>query len=355
MLKRDDDPRYTQATIPPLILAGLMDYAHGKGFSPERWLVGTGLTPEQLQQSQTLVSFRQASTVVRRALRELPNDALGLLYGSREGVVSFGMLGFAMMSCRNLGEAFEIGIQYHQASGSLMDVVAEVMPTEVALRVYERFPEPELLPFFCEEVFSSSLALVRSILGHSTAPKRIELSYPPPPYEAVYRRLFNCPVHFNSDANRLVLDAALLDKPLATYSPASFSIALAACRQLIEPLTVAQPDLIASIESLLRDNARQRLSMAEVARRLNLTERTLRRNLAEAHDSFSAIRDRVLEKRARILLGDSRLTITAISEELGFSDLREFRRAFQRWTGLSPMSVRRQSAGLSTDHTPLKS
>jgi len=178
------------------------------------------------------------------------------------------------------------------------------------------------------------------MLGRDTVPRRVELSYPPPSYAAVYRRLFNCPVHFNSDANRLVFDAALLYKPLPTHSPVSFSAALAACRQSLEPVSALQ-DVIASVEGLLRESLRQRLSMAEVASRLNITERTLRRHLADAGQNFSSIRDRILEQRARSLLNESLLPVAVIGAELGFSDLRDFRRAFRRWTGMAPMSLRR--------------
>ena len=341
MLNFQDDPRFTAVTIPPFVLTGLLDYVHAENSESENWLKGTGLTLEQFQQPDTLVSFRQITTVIRRILKALPpDDAVGLQLGSRGGLVSFGMLGFAMMSSRNLQEALEVGIKYHQASGSLMDVSAEISSAEVTLRIYERFPDPELLPFLCEELFASSTAILRAMLGHSTSPRRVELKYPEPIYGAAYRRLFNCPVYFNSDANRLVFDAVLLDQPLLTYSPASLSGALAACRQLLEPTEPIQQDIVAAVENLLRNNLRQRLSMAEVANQLNVTERTLRRHLLDAGESFSRIRDRVLEKRARILLFDSSMPVTAISEELGYSDLREFRRAFQRWTGMAPVRLR---------------
>ncbi|WP_286395926.1 helix-turn-helix domain-containing protein [Acinetobacter towneri] len=34
--------------------------------------------------------------------------------------------------------------------------------------------------------------------------------------------------------------------------------------------------------------------------------------------------------------------MTEISQQLGFSELREFRRAFKRWTGLSPSLYKSQ-------------
>lgn len=343
-----NDPRLTEAVIPTLVLAGLVDYARACGVAPEAWFAGTGLSVALVQQSETLVSFRQAATLIRRALRSLPADGVGLQLGSREGLVSFGMLGFAMMSSRTFLEAAETGIRHHQACGSLMDVSMGFSATEATLQVYERFPDAELLPFLCEELFSSSLAMTRAMLGHDVFPLRVDLSYPPPTYAAAYRRLFNCPVHFNCDANRMVLDAVLLNKPLPTHSPVSLSAALDVCRKRIQPSVLLQ-DVIVSVEGLLRENFRQRLSMAQIASRLNVTERTLRRHLLDAGQNFSAIRDRVLEQQARSLLNESLLPIATIATELGFSDLRDFRRAFRRWTGMAPMSMRRSQAGVESE------
>ncbi|MDP1540348.1 MAG: AraC family transcriptional regulator [Moraxellaceae bacterium] len=337
-----DDPRFTEAVIPTFVIAGLVDHAYSRGLEPEAWFAGQGLAVAQIQQSEALISFRQATTIIRRALRTLPTEPLGLHVGSREALTSFGMLGFAILSSQNVREAFATGLEFHLASGSLVDVEAEITATEVTLQLHERFPDTELLPFLCEEVFASSVAIMRMMLGNNTSPLRIELSYPQPAYGAAYQRLFKCPVRFNSSANRMVFSSALMDFPLTTRSAASHAAALAACRKLITPSVTTQ-DVINSVENLLRNHLRQRPTMTDIADWLNTTERTLRRQLTDVGQSFSNIRDRVLEQQARLLLSNSRLSISNIAEELGFSDPRDFRRAFRRWTGISPSRLRQNA------------
>ena len=339
MLKNKEHTEYTQATIPPLVIAGVMDYANKNHMSPQRWLRGTGLTLHQLDLPDTLISFRQASVIIRRALREFSNSALGLHLGYQTGLVSFGMLGLTILSCRNIREAFEIGVNYHQAGGSLLNVIAEITDTEASLKLEERFFEPDILPFLCEEVFSSCFALSKMLNPTGTFLRRIELSYQPPIYAQEYSQFFNCSVYFNCTANKLVFDTEFLELPIPTYSPSSFSTTLAACHQIIQTVNIKN-DLVVSIQRILLENLPNRLSMVEVANRLNLTERTLRRNLTNAHESFSSIRDRVLEKQTRLLLANPSLTLTSISAQLGFNDLRDFRRAFQRWTGMTPTNFR---------------
>lgn len=77
-------------------------------------------------------------------------------------------------------------------------------------------------------------------------------------------------------------------------------------------------------------------SQAAVAQRAGMSVATLRRRLqAEGLPSFRELRDRVLNETARSLL-ERRLSPFEVAEQLGFSDLRSFSRAFRRWNGMTP-------------------
>jgi AraC-like DNA-binding protein len=73
---------------------------------------------------------------------------------------------------------------------------------------------------------------------------------------------------------------------------------------------------------------------------LHLSERTLRRHLAAAGRVFREIHDQLRTERALELLSAGALSVAEIGSEIGFSDAREFRRAFKRWTGTPPAAMR---------------
>ena len=338
------DPRYTAAETPPNILVHLTQLALARGQRCDTWFAGSGLSREQLNDPTLRVSYRQAHSVIRRALQATGETGLGLAVGRSETLGSFGLLGLAMMTSATFGDAMQVGITHHRVSGSLLDVsFEEVGPHEVALAVWPRFNDAPLLPFLCEELFASALAIARELLGQGFRPSRLEVTYAQPPHVNAYADYFQCELVFGARYNRIVLDVRWLAQPLPAHNPLTAQQALALCMQQHDA-SGAQQEIVASVERLLRSHLRQQPRLPDVARMLNMSERSLRRRLAEGGRIFREIHDRVRAERALELLHGGALSVAEIGQEIGFSDPREFRRAFKRWTGMPPRSARQQAA-----------
>jgi AraC-like DNA-binding protein len=72
-----------------------------------------------------------------------------------------------------------------------------------------------------------------------------------------------------------------------------------------------------------------------------MTDRTLRRRLADEGTSFSTLCRHVKFRLATQRLQESDDTIEQIASIAGFSDPANFRRAFIRWTRMTPTQFRR--------------
>ena len=79
-----------------------------------------------------------------------------------------------------------------------------------------------------------------------------------------------------------------------------------------------------------------------VARRLAVSSRTLQRRLRSEGTSFKAVVDDTRESLARHYLRRTQMTATEIAYLLGFDEATSFFRAFQRWTGTTPETLRQQ-------------
>lgn len=335
------DPRYLMADISPNVAVHLVERAKRCGLPYENWFVGLMLSRAQLDDPSLRISYRQARTLTRRALAALNEPQLGLRIGRNETLGSFGVLGLAMMTSRTFGEAMRVGIDNHRVCGSLLDVDFITLDAHtVAVQARPRFGEIELLPFLCEELFASSLAIVRELVGPQLIPIRLELSYPAPAYAAEYADVFRCEVRFGAQHNRVLVDARWLDHPLPGYNPLTARQSLALCSHQ-RGRQAPMDEIVSSVERVLRLRMHEHPRLPEVARELNLSERSLRRRLAESGRIFREIHDHVRTERALELLQTGHLSVAAIGNELGFSDPREFRRAFKRWTGVPPQEARR--------------
>jgi len=340
MNKRISDHHLTAANISTNILCCLADLADEQGVGCRGWFVGLGLDRAQINDASVRISYRQARLVLRRALRSLPGAGIGLDVGLRQSIGNFGVLGLAMLTARSFGDALAISMEHHRITGSLVDLELEATDEgQVAIAVRERHPDADLLPFLCEELFSSSLLLCRTLVGPEFRPRLIELSYAAPAHAARYAEVFQSEVRFDAPANRAIIDAQWLQQELPTHNRISAQQALALCQAQSASIQSSN-ELADVVTRMLRKRLAQNPRLVDIASSLNLTERTLRRQLAAAGSGFKQLHDRVRSEQATALLRSAGPTIAEIGSAVGFRDVREFRRAFKRWTGVPPRALR---------------
>ena len=143
---------------------------------------------------------------------------------------------------------------------------------------------------------------------------------------------FGCP------DSGVALGRALLDTPM----PAGDERMLATIEPLAEAALharagVAPPaSLAARVAARVASTIPEGTDIADVARGLHMSARTLQRRLEEEGTRFTEVLDGVRLDLARRALADPRATLTAVAFRLGFADLATFSRAFKRWTGKPP-------------------
>jgi AraC-like DNA-binding protein len=335
-----EDPRISAAVLPTNILCGLVQLAEARGLDASGWFVGQSLGPSDVCDPSARVSYRQALGIIRRAMQALGDANLGLVLGRRQDIGNFGLLGLAMKTSRNFCEAITLGITHQRATGALLELSIQDQADEVALYARAPLPDPQVLPFLCEEMFASVFAVARELAGPGLKPRRVELAYAQPAYVHEYRELFGCPLEFNRPHNCLVIESHWLNLPFPTYNPVTARQALSALVRELDSTRGMQSETAAAVERQLRQRVSQNPRLLDVADLLYRSERTLRRQLAEEGASFTRIHDRVRCERALELLRDPRLTVAQVGSQVGFGDVREFRRAFKRWTGRTPTDLR---------------
>jgi AraC-like DNA-binding protein len=337
------------ANIKSGIVASLVTRADELGVPCEPWFSGLRLQRSDFS-GETLVylSYRQACEIILRALRTLPGHGHGLVLGARQDVGHFGLVGLAMLTAPDFGEAIRLGIHYAPITSAMMELSLDALsldaagPDTIAVTARLRTSEPEIEPFLCEELFSSCLMLCRGLLGTAFRPLYVELAYPAPPHAADYAAAFDCDVIFDGTANRVLIERAWLATPMPAHNAESARQVLALCRKEM-PSEQPSDEIVAAVERLLKLQLADAPRLVDIAAELHLTERTLRRHLSAAGTTYKTIHDRLRNESAQALLRDEALSIAQVGAEVGFRDAREFRRAFKRWTGHAPRELRRRN------------
>jgi AraC-like DNA-binding protein len=190
--------------------------------------------------------------------------------------------------------------------------------------------------------FLLGLSRIGSLLVDSTADaSEIEFAFPEPPYFARLAPTLANRVRFSQPANRIVFDAAVLDRQIVLADASAFRLAVERCQRDLDALGAAD-HVVSRTRSMLPRTDNGFHSIRQVASEMGVSVRTLKRHLAARGTTFSTLLRELREERATLLLR-SDLSIKEIASKLGYADQAGFTRAFRRWWGTSPRAFRRQA------------
>jgi AraC-like DNA-binding protein len=171
-------------------------------------------------------------------------------------------------------------------------------------------------------------------------PQAISFRHEAPDDLRLHRKLFGPHLHFNSDRNALLLDDAMLARPLHGGVPHARSLIRTVLRQDEDPGDAGVSLRVEGIVRTLLPFAP--CTIREVSRAMGLSPRTLQERLQHEDKRFKDIKDAVRADLALKYLQHSQMSATQIADTLGYADLTSFSRSFRRWHGRTARAQRRE-------------
>jgi AraC-like DNA-binding protein len=150
-------------------------------------------------------------------------------------------------------------------------------------------------------------------------------------------------MEFEQEHNQIYFPGHWLSQRIRTGDSATNVLFTEQCEELLKDMSAAQTTS-AAVRRLLLYSAGNFLKITEVADRLHITERTLRRNLAAEATDYRSILDEVRNTLAKNYLAKTSLNVGEIADLLSYNETSNFHRAFQRWNSITPMDYRRLAA-----------
>lgn len=209
--------------------------------------------------------------------------------------------------------------------------------------IIDRRANPNDFPELTESAFARMICTGRQFLGDKQMLKAVHVTHAEPPYRAEYDRIFRAPVFFRSERNALLADDSWMALTPPSPSRPVLEVLKAHSEALLERLDRSK-SMAARVELLLAPLLPGGgATMGVVASQLGLSRPSLFRKLRAEGVTFEEILDGLRRKLAlRYLSGDD-LSVKETAFRLGFSEPASFSRAFKRWTGESPLAVRRKN------------
>lgn len=331
------------------VLQGIIGGAVARGVDAQTLLAAASLSPEQLLDLDARLPPATADRLWHHAARLSGDELLGVHVAEGFSPAELGGLGYAVRSSATVGESYRRVARY---LGLLVAVGGLSLQEEGPLtRIQRSMPRDEPRPCrHAQECLLMSLLLIgRRGTGDAFLPRRVRFAHPAPLAARELLAAFGGPIDFDQPVDELVLETRQLALPLRESEP---GLAAVLDRHLDEqarvlPAGVTRLDRVRSV--LLAELRGGEPNVADVARRLSMSSRSLQRYLQQEGTTLQEVLRQLREDLARRHLAEQRESIAEIAFVLGFSDVSTFHRAFKRWTGQTPLAYRAQSRRATAD------
>lgn len=304
-----------------------------------------GLTAAAVDDGQVRVPLRDFFLLLDLASQQTHDPHFGLHVYERFDFADLGLLGFAVLSSKDVGAALRVLIRYGAIfqDGDEGQLLLERNYAHMWYRV--NAPDLPLSRHDCDMSTAFTLFFLRKVLDPDWRPVAVQLQHPEPEPELLgeYQRVFGCPLSFGAATNQLTLSRRALDAPIRSSDKRLFDI-IERNLLLLQEQTRLECSLAQKVEAAIV----QSLSMGpprleQIARMLNLSASTLQSQLLARSLKFNELLDKARYELATRLLATTNRSLAEITYLLGYSDESAFNRAFRRWMGRTPNEYRRSA------------
>lgn len=329
------------------VLAQMFLYLDSLQVNIDAFLLSLDIEPETVRSPDAYIPVETYLRIQDGAAEYMDDPYFGLHMGEFAQPGSWSILGYLMMNCKTLSEAFEKAGRYQRIIGNMITGRMELGLGKVRVVYFTPPHAPQMSRHCFDSTFSSSVRLARTLSGLPLNPLEVTFIYPEPESRAEYERIFNCPLRFGHQDNSMTLDLRMGSLPVRMANPALLEYFEQYAQNFIAQMVVEpRRDMErngaitqAVTKIILAHLDDESLTIEKVAREMAVSVRTLQKRLEAEGVVFSDllrdIRQRLAEKYLR-----ENYSVEQITYLLGFSEPSVFRKSFKKWLGVTPREYR---------------
>lgn len=341
LITNDDNAMSQRNEFSISYAAILIDAAVEYGADRQTLINSVGLQEESLANPDMSIPEAQFLQLNAKAKALSARPELSLHFGEKLTLTSHGVFGYAIMSCRNMAQAIDILAKYYRLL--LHESVLNISSNEhcINLEYIDSNTTIEDRISNTEVFFSGFLSAIRHLLHFDVIDADVYCNYPAPNYAKRYSEILNCRVHFNNSVNKIVLPISILDAKPEYANPVMLKMFEQQCDEMLARMQRSE-GLHNDVREYLIAAKQQFPSLEQCANQFHMSSRTFRRRLEQENVSYQTVLDEVRQQLSETYLRNPAISVSHTADLIGFHDVSNFRRAFIRWTGMSPSAYKKQ-------------
>lgn len=334
-------------TVSATVLAQMFLYLESLRVDIDAFLRSLEIDPETVRSPDAYIPVETYLCIQDGAAEYVNDPYFGLHMGEFAGPGSWSILGYLMMNCKTLNEAFEKAGRYQRIIGNMITARMEMGLGKVRAIFFTPPHAPQMSRHCFDSTFSSTMRLARTLSGLPINPRKVTFIYPEPESRAECERIFDCPVHFGQKDNSMTLDMRLGNLPVRMANPSLLEHFEHYARDFLAHMERKDATTQAVTKIILARLDDESLSIKKVAREMAVSVRTLQNHLEAEGVVFSDLLRDIRHRLAQQYLREH-YSVEQITYLLGFSEPSVFRKAFKKWSGVTPRQYRQGASSIAT-------
>ena len=321
-------------------LSGYSQLVSELGGEANQLITLSGLSPEALDDPNQLIPAKAMAVLLEKAARSLECETFGLQLSIKQNPSILGLVGITMQQCETFGEALselKRFLHTHSQAGRISVDTSErfVTITFEALVTYDN-SERQLTDLS----LSAGYQILNSMCQDKLSLESAYFRYSAPRNQSLHQKLFRCPIYFDREYSALVLHKSSLQRSISPDKSFFKDFISGYMKEISTGVNLTVDEQIRVLVRQLLPS--RRCNMRTICDYIGVDTRTLQRRLKEQGKGFQKIVTEERKSLAITYLKQTEMSITQISEMLGYSEISVFSRNFQLWTGQTPTEYLRQ-------------
>lgn len=302
---------------------------------------------ERMGLNPTSSNKTSVSYWTERVLEHAGNNGLGFEIGLSLPLTSHGSLGMAIMCASSMPEVFDLLSRFWTVQERAVNLSVSTLPEHTCISLHVNLPlGTEIQRVYFECILTVLFRSLQMLIGTEKPTGQFFLRGEAQGYVPRFADRLPTMLH-DSTVWQYCIPADVANRKLPMSNPPVLALAVQQCERELALISGDSSHFLAQIQQMLTLGESGYPSQNEVAIKLGVSLRTMRRKLDFWQTSYRELRDMACLRDAICLLDTTDLSVQQIAYRLGYASSGNFARVFRQQTGQTPKAYRLSSNQLA--------